>query len=296
MAPTLSQLESWDTDHLINAATYWTTTANKWEDTFAQVRIQSQTMGWDGQGGDALRARTGADLTSVTTQADQLRNAAQVARTGASNISAAQRQALYAVEDAQNAGFQVGEDLSVTDTRSSGSAAEQAARQAQAQTFAANINQRAAQLLGVETETSGQLTTAAGSVGAMNFAGAPKSGAAATNPGGGAVNGPRYENPVTTSPANGKPNIRLVDNLTGPPDPANPTPGAEQPGSYTHLRAHETVLDLVWSVVRRSDRWDAAPNNPPRRSGHSRCPRKLLRRCHQGRLRRRVPPIRPADY
>ncbi|OMC14958.1 hypothetical protein [Mycobacterium sp. SP-6446] len=176
MPPTLSQLQAWDTDHLINAATYWTTAADQWEDAFTQIRNQSHTMGWDGEGGDALRTRAAGDLKTVSAKADQLRNAARIARTGASNISAAQRQALYAVEDAQRAGFRVGEDLSVTDTRTSRNAAEAAARQAQAQTFAANINARAAQLLGVETDTSGQITTAAGDVGATNFTGAPAKG------------------------------------------------------------------------------------------------------------------------
>lgn len=169
MVPTLSQLRSWDTDHLINAATYWTNTANRWEDAFTTVRNQANTMGWEGQGGDALRARTGDDLAAVSAKADLLRNAAKVARTGASNISAAQRRALYAVEDAENEGFQVSEDLSVIDTHTSRTVAEQAARQAQAQAFAGDINQRAAQLLAVETDTSGQLTAAAGDVGGMNF-------------------------------------------------------------------------------------------------------------------------------
>lgn len=171
MPPTLSQLETWDTDHLIDAATYWTKTADQWDDAFTQMRNQSHAMGWEGVGGDALRTQTTGDLATVSAKADQLRKAAQIARTGASNISAAQRQTLYAIDDAQNAGFQVGEDLSVTDTRTSRNAAEAAARQAQAQTFAASINARAAQLLGVETETSGQLTAAAGDVGTMNFAG-----------------------------------------------------------------------------------------------------------------------------
>ncbi len=164
VVPTLLQLQAWDTDHLINAADYWTATANHWEDSFTLVRNQSHTMGWDGMGGDALRTRTGGDLTTVVSKADQLRNAAHIARTGASNISVAQRQAVYAIEDAENAGFHVNEDLSVIDTRTSKTVAEQAARQAQAQTFAADINRRAAQLLGVETETSGQLTTAAADV------------------------------------------------------------------------------------------------------------------------------------
>ncbi|CAM3140596.1 Transmembrane protein [Mycobacterium simiae] len=188
-------------------------------------------MGWEGQGGDALRARTGDDLAAVSAKADLLRNAAKVARTGASNISAAQRRALYAVEDAENEGFQVSEDLSVIDTHTSRTVAEQAARQAQAQAFAGDINQRAAQLLAVETDTSGQLTAAAGDVGGMNFPRAPGGAAgqaASGSPDDQIVNGP---NP------NG-PHIRLVDEATGPGDPPNPTPGDTQHHKSAHFRYH----------------------------------------------------------
>jgi hypothetical protein len=137
----------------------------------------------------------------VTPKTEQLRNAAQIARTGASNISAAQRRAIYAVQEAQNAGFQVGEDLSVTDTRTSSTAAEQGARQAQAQTHAANINQSATKLLGLETTVSGQLTAAAGDVGT----------------------------PAFTGTAHGHNGIQLVDfKQDGGPQPV-PQPGVAQP-------------------------------------------------------------------
>ncbi|HYB39586.1 MAG TPA: hypothetical protein VEF72_30285 [Mycobacterium sp.] len=80
---------------------------------------------------------------------------------------------MYAVEDAHNAGFAVGEDLSVTDTRTSSNAAELAARQAQAQVLAADIPERATQLVGVDTEVGGNITGAAGDVGDTTFTETP---------------------------------------------------------------------------------------------------------------------------
>jgi hypothetical protein len=59
--------------------------------------------------------RVTSDKTAVTQKAAQLREAAAVARRGASDISAAQRRAMYAVQDAQNAGFRVEDDLTVID-------------------------------------------------------------------------------------------------------------------------------------------------------------------------------------
>lgn len=170
MPATLSRIRAWSTEHLIDAAGYWNQIADRWEDVFLTMRNQSHSLTWQGAGGDGLRQRTGADLPIVSAKADQLRQAAGIARNGASDISAAQRRVLYAVEDANNAGFTVGEDLSVTDSPTSSTSAEQAARQAQAQAFAADIRLRAEQLDGTESKVAGQLTATAGDVGNVSFA------------------------------------------------------------------------------------------------------------------------------
>ncbi|HEX4391733.1 MAG TPA: hypothetical protein VH084_09340, partial [Mycobacterium sp.] len=90
-------------------------------------------------------------------------------RKGAGDVSAAQRSVLYKVDDAHQAGFVVGEDLSLTDTQRSRNAAELAARQAQAQALAADIRSRAAQLLAADSEVGAKLTATAGDVGSLNF-------------------------------------------------------------------------------------------------------------------------------
>src|SRR5271157_2858462 len=66
---------------------------------------------------------------------------------------------------ASDAGFTVGEDLSVTDTRTSRTTAELAARQAQAQVLAADIRSRAGALIGADNEVAGNLTASAAGVG-----------------------------------------------------------------------------------------------------------------------------------
>ncbi|MFV1503223.1 hypothetical protein [Mycobacterium kansasii] len=195
---TLSQVRTWSTQHLIEAAGYWTKTADQWEDVFLQMRNQSHTLMWEGAGGDALRARTGADFTVVSAKADQLRQASKIARDGAGTIGAAQRRVLFAIEDTHNAGFAVGEDFSVIDTRTSRSAAEQAARQAQAHAFAADIRQRVAQLLGVEHDVAGKITAATAGIAATTF-------------------------PET--PHDPKPRIQAVDNHTFKDSPQQPQPG-----------------------------------------------------------------------
>lgn len=266
MPATLSQIEAWSTEHLIDAAAYWTQTADRWEDAFLTMRNQAQSITWHGAGGDALRQRTGADLSVVSGKADLLRQAAGIARNGASDISAAQRRVLYGVEDAQNAGFTVGEDLSVTDTRST-SPAERAARQAQAEAFAADIRLRAEQLAGADTKVSGQLTAATAGLSGGGFAqnsnsnrggqsqngsgngGQPQPGHNAGQPQPGHNAG--QPQPATTN-QNG---VRLVDftrdNASGPnpppfapwdnPDGAPPAPAPAQPGVIPQLEQSMTA-------------------------------------------------------
>jgi hypothetical protein len=167
--PTLSQLQSWDVDYLIDAAEHWDASANRWDSVYGQVWHESLGMDWQGAARDALIDRTTADRAIVTQKSDQLRDAALVARKGAGDIGAAQRAALYRVDDAHQAGFVVAEDLSVADTQTSRNVAALAARQAQAQSLSADIRSRAAQLLAVDGEVGAKLTAAAGDVGSLTF-------------------------------------------------------------------------------------------------------------------------------
>jgi hypothetical protein len=167
--PTLPQIYAWDVDHLSEAADHWDSTANRWDDVYGQVWQQSLGMDWEGQARDALVERTTSDKAMVTRKSDRLRKAAQIAREGAGDISAVHRSALYKVADAHQAGFVVGEDLSVTDTQTSSNAAELAARQAQAQAFAADIRSRAARLVATDSEVGTKLTATAGDVGRLTF-------------------------------------------------------------------------------------------------------------------------------
>jgi hypothetical protein len=171
MLPTLSQIKSWDVNHLAEAALHWSTAADSWESVFHQVWEQSYAVSWEGQAANAFQHRTSTDKSLVGSKADQLRQAAAIARKGAGDIDAAQRRVSYAVEDASNAGFRVGDDLSVTDRRNSRNAQQRAARQAQAQAFAADIRQRAAALVALDKDVAANLAGTAGDIGNITFPG-----------------------------------------------------------------------------------------------------------------------------
>ncbi|CAM3301546.1 hypothetical protein MYCO108962_13185 [Mycobacterium colombiense] len=163
--PGASALLTWPTDHLTEAATHWETVAERSYALSHQVWRDAASVDWRGDGAAALRVATHADMETTSSAADQLQAAARVARNGASDLYAARSRVRYAIQDAQAAGYQVGEDLSVTDRMSGGSTAQRAARQAQAQALAGDIRWRAAQLVALDQQVASKITAAVAGIG-----------------------------------------------------------------------------------------------------------------------------------
>ncbi|WP_179469415.1 hypothetical protein [Mycolicibacterium vinylchloridicum] len=169
--PTLSQLESWDTEHLTTAASHCTNTAAGWEATFDDInRRMAMPAGapWGGVAAEAAMQRALADRMVAIGAADQLHAVAQVARLGAMDIAFAKTQVLAAVNHATEAGFTVAEDLSVSHPGplTVGTAV---AIQAQAQSHAAEIRSRAAELTALDRKLADQINTAASAVAKTSF-------------------------------------------------------------------------------------------------------------------------------
>lgn len=156
--PTLAQLLAWPTEHLTQAANHWEAVAGRCYGVANQVWRDALTVDWQGAAADGLRTETHSDMLTTSAAADQLQEAAKVARKGTSDLYAARSRVRYAVEDARTAGFDVGENLSVTDRSRSGTTAQRVARQAQGQAFADEIRQRAAQLVVLDQHVAGNVT------------------------------------------------------------------------------------------------------------------------------------------
>src|ERR1700722_17197088 len=201
-APGLSALLSWPTDHLTEAAAHWETVGKRSYGVAHGVGSDALTVDGGGGAAEALRTDTHADMMTTSAVVDQLEEAASVARSGASELEGARSQMRYAVEDARSAGFEVGEDLSVTDRTSGGSAAERAARQAAGQAFAADISGRAARLVSADAQVASRVTAAVAGVGT-------------TFP--------------QTPPTNGQ--VRAVDNHTFKQAPTPPPPSPKGPSA-----------------------------------------------------------------
>lgn len=172
--PALSELLSWNTDHLTEGAQYWESTADRWDSAFAEVDQQIRASGWQGEAFDAATERAAADKVKVGTVADQLRAGASAARQGASDISAAQNRLRYLVEDAQDAGFDVYDDYTVESRQTVQTQAEQAALQAEAESYANEIYGGATQLVAADQQVGAGVAAAVGHVGELSFGeGAP---------------------------------------------------------------------------------------------------------------------------
>jgi hypothetical protein len=210
--PTLSQIQSWSTEHLETAASHWTETAETWEHAFTTIHREAPTPGgtsWLGVAADAAVLRTGTDRVVIVGAADSLHAAAKAARYGAGEIAGARQLALQAVNDARAAGFTVGEDLSVT-TGANGPAALMAARQAQAQALAAAIRTSAENLAAVDAEVAGKVSAAITGLSTAQFG----------------------SNPVT--PTTKKPQVQAVNYGPKPQSPT-PNPGAPDDPAPTNL-------------------------------------------------------------
>jgi len=169
---TLSAIEGWDTEHLESAARAWDTTAAHWEDTFTAVHQGSLYPGgtvWEGEGAEAAQQRTFADLVKVRGLSDHLYEAAKIARRGADQLDYLKRSALDAIDEARTAGFNVGQDLSVSDRSMVPLGPAFAARQAQAQTLAAEIRIRAAALSAADHQIAAEITSATAPLSGVAF-------------------------------------------------------------------------------------------------------------------------------
>jgi hypothetical protein len=171
--PTRSEIEGWDTSGLTNAGAAWRKAATESEDAFDQHRQNISAPGgttWEGTAKDAALARVTNDIGVVGSHGAVLREAATLAENGSYDIQAAQRKAVEAITEAEDDGFRVGEDLSVTDTRRADLTTLAARRQA-ADVHAEDIRWNAEQLVQADSLVGERLKTKAGELEGIRFEG-----------------------------------------------------------------------------------------------------------------------------
>lgn len=171
--PSRSQIEQWTTAHLADAAAKWRIAATTSDEAFDQHRQNILTPGgtvWEGDAKDAALNRVTADIAIVGSQSNMLREAAGVAENGVTDINAAKREALAAIEAAEHDGFNVADDLSITDTRAY-DVETAAARQTAAAEHAEDIRWTAERLAQADAHAASRLQAKATELEGIHFDG-----------------------------------------------------------------------------------------------------------------------------
>ncbi|WP_078315392.1 hypothetical protein [Mycobacterium sp. D16Q16] len=221
--PTRSQIEAWETAHLEAAATHWTETAQAWEGHFTTIHTGMSRPGgtaWEGAGADSAADSSWGDVVKVRGAADALHSAAAAARNGADDISWAKRQATAAITEAEQAGFTVGEDLSVKENAAGSLMRVSEARKRQMQEFADEIASRAQTLAAVDKAVAGQITGALAPLEGLSF---PEDGKPGHEPTVQLVDHRFKLNPQQGDDSDKKPN---------PKDPHETDPNRSRDGTY----------------------------------------------------------------
>lgn len=211
--PTLSWIASFTTAPLTAAAPRWSATADLWEQSFNQIAREVLRPGgaeWTGNGAEAAQDSTDKATMIARGASNQLRDAAGVATFGADQLDGLHAKTLAAIAAARGDGFEVNEDLSVTDTRRNpwGSSAY-ADRQARAEEHAETIQSCAGQFLALDNQYAAKLEAATAGLDTL------------------ALDAPAGDSP----PTNGHNGIQLVSNywMEGPIPDVGDEPPAEPP-------------------------------------------------------------------
>lgn len=168
--PTRSDIANWSNDHLESAAEQWGKQADQSEQAFEQ-RLGNVTAPagteFRGRAADAAYDDANTDLATVRRESQGLREMATIARNGKQELDEIRRMVVQAIQDAQRSGFNVSENLEVTQGHGGdGSAKSNAAQQHQDY-----IRWRASQLVAAESRIAQQLHAKADALGGGSGAG-----------------------------------------------------------------------------------------------------------------------------
>jgi hypothetical protein len=194
--PTLTQIDGWDTTHLVTAAEDWTVAATSWESTYTAAYQAIQLPGgqpWGGEAAQAALTRAHSDRAKVLSAVDNLNFAATTAQNGAVEIDAARSRALSAIAAARTAGFEVDDELVVTDTRGYRSAAERSARVTQARNLAYSVWSSAQDLVLTDRDVATRLRSTAAGFTQLDFRESPITGPLPAEPPPPPVPTPKYQ-------------------------------------------------------------------------------------------------------
>lgn len=169
--PPRSQIANWEVAHLEVAASRWRASATELVDNVERQRQQVTAPAgttWDGRAHDAALDRASFDLARAQNGADIMRSSADLATSAISDLRAAHRAVVTAIDEAESDGFRVEENLAITDTRRI-DITTMAARHTAANDHAENVRWNAEQLLATDTLIRNRLSAKAAELDGVIF-------------------------------------------------------------------------------------------------------------------------------
>jgi hypothetical protein len=171
MPASLSAIQRYNVDHLLEGATYWESSHQAWITHFSGARQEVQGLGWQGPGGEGALVQSVRDENTAYDAAMVAQAAGASAQTSAASLMFLKQTVLGYVEAAQAAGFEVNDDLSVQDTmRTYPNASMAIARQRQAEIHAADIGYAAQALQAHDAQVAATLQAHSAALQAVQFA------------------------------------------------------------------------------------------------------------------------------
>jgi hypothetical protein len=171
MPASLSAIQRYNADHLLEGAAYWSAAYTSWTTHFSLARHETQGLNWEGPGGEGALVQSARDEGTAYDAAMVAQAAHSTAQTSAATLMLLKQNVLGHIETAQAAGFQVNDDLSVQDTMTSYPNASFAiTRQRLAEVYAADIGFAAQELVAHDAQVAATLQGHGAALQAVQFA------------------------------------------------------------------------------------------------------------------------------
>ncbi|WP_240316622.1 WXG100 family type VII secretion target [Mycobacterium persicum] len=165
MIPTQSALRAYTVSHLTENAAHWRELAARRRSVVGTIKSQADSLDWQGQGDEAMKAAMARHATTAEQQAELLDTAATTAEDGAAVLHQQKHSIFAAVEQANQSGFAVAEGWTATDAMYAPGSIGWYARQPTAQAISADLRVQVTRFTGQEVQTATDVARSAGELG-----------------------------------------------------------------------------------------------------------------------------------
>ncbi|WP_258043840.1 hypothetical protein [Mycobacterium kansasii] len=165
MIPTQAALRAYTVSHLIENAAHWRELAARRRSVVGTIKSQADSLDWQGQGDEAMKAAMARHAITAEQQAELLDTAAASAEDGAAVLHQQKHSIFATVEQANQSGFAVAEGWTAIDAMYAPGSMGWYARQPTAQAISADLRVQVTRFTGQEVQTATDVARSAGELG-----------------------------------------------------------------------------------------------------------------------------------